>query len=376
LKESIQVPPTHVRKISPREFDPYLKSIEHVIDKYSLNKQMGFETGMAFVLFKDQLDTDLIGVESLITKYSLNSKQGKVAKARMLPANVPPRDVVPATFKDPNFNLSNPHIFSAVTDFKDVIGLSASDVLSIRKEIQDKLKYYSEIIEIYLLKEISLRSTSFFEALSYLKTLQIEAQSCGDKIGKLKIRIENLSKAISKKGLEVVKLTRRRGNVAVLTNAVQLYSQLKQTQPLIQLMISQADYVGALDLLDAGCVTITGQNKFAVNESVGRIETVSKGYTLLISRITIVSCKTFLSKNFNIENVTSASGIIKSICDMQYETEFAMKDEYINILSADLEETVKDLIEKSIKLPTTIESSTNGLTLMFANEKLMKWVRF
>lgn len=277
VKEPLQVPPTQYRKVTPREFDTYLKSIEQVIDKYSLNKQLGSDSGMSFNLFKDQLETDLVGLEDVISKYNLNSKiQGKAVRPRMLASNVPPKEIVPTVFTDSNFDLSNPHVFSAITDFKDVIGASATDSSSIRKEIQDKLKHYSETIEIYLLKEISKRSTSFFEALSHLKALQIEAQYCSEQILKLKGSIDALSKTTAKKGLEVVKLKRRRGNVAIIHNAVRLFSQLKQTQPLIRLMISQADYVSALDLLDIGSSIINGKSITATGKE-RPLETVTKG---------------------------------------------------------------------------------------------------
>jgi hypothetical protein len=278
----------------------------------------------------------------------------------MLSASIPSKDVVPIVFKDKNFDLTNPHVFSAVTDFKDVIGSSSMDAGSINKELQEKLTHCSDTIEIYLLKEISKRSVSFFDALSHLKALQIEAQYCGDQIAKLRENIEALSRTTAKKGLEVVRIKRRRGNVAIIHGAVKLFSQLKQTQPLIQLLHTQSDYVGALDLIDTACAIINGHSKPEVPD---KLETLCKG-------ITLTHIHSITYKTFNFSHVKSIAGIKANVFSMQNDIEDKMKSEFVNLLSKDLKENVQGMIAEANELM----SSKADKARQYANVPVMEWV--
>lgn len=362
------MPATQFRRVKEDEFDPYLKSLESVIDKYQLNKRLGAaamdgipQLGQTV----DELVMDLNGMEDIISKYlTATVSQGnnlkvpsKTQRTRMLSASVPSKDIVPSVFNDKSFDLSNPHMFSAVTEFKDVIGAS-SDAILIIKELEDKLSNYSDTIEIYLLKEISKRSTSFFDALSHLKALQIETQYCGDQIATLRGSIETLSQTTAKKGLEVVRIKRRQGNLSIINGAVRLFSQLKRTQPLIRLMISQSDFVGALDMIDVSFSIISGKEK---HREVDKVETLCKG-------ITLTTTNSIVSKNFNFSSIKSIVKIRKNIYGMQFEIEGLLRHAFVTLLSADLKSSVPEMILEAKLLSPTSKGR-------YLNTPVMEWVK-
>ncbi|CAI2170355.1 9227_t:CDS:10 [Funneliformis geosporum] len=54
----------------------------------------------------------------------------------------------------------------------------------------------------------------------------------------------------AKKGLEVIRLKRRRANMGRLFEGLRMVSEIKSTQPMIQVLLGQGDYFSALDLID------------------------------------------------------------------------------------------------------------------------------
>jgi vacuolar protein sorting-associated protein 54 len=225
---------TNIRKVRLEECDDYLALIKKEHDKFLLNRVVGLSATEGI--------PDLVSVEAGDTFHSLeewtarlamagsfvanqlpplrsNSKSPRkdknATKPKMHSGNVPPLDTVPGIYLDENFNLGNPHTFSAVCEYLDVTGSNA-DSFTTQKILQEKLSDYLDVVEIHLMKEISTKSSGFFSALENLQILHSETKSCITRISDLQEKLDLLSNNHVKKGLEIVKLKRERGNYDLL----------------------------------------------------------------------------------------------------------------------------------------------------------------
>jgi hypothetical protein len=233
------------------EFEPYINTLGEVYDKYQLHRALGLEAATEGLPHLDRKATLKVSSEEDVhasfnsleewtarlsmagsavasqlpplraSTSSINSVASKSipltsAKTRMYSGNAPALDTIPGIFMDSSFNLGNPHTFSAVCEYKDVLGHSSNETMITNRLLQEKLSHYLDIVEVHLIKEISIRSNSFFAALANLQNLNQQTEACIDRIAELRKRLETLSKESVKKGLEVVRLRRQKGNLELL----------------------------------------------------------------------------------------------------------------------------------------------------------------
>lgn len=235
--ENISINPltnsTTIRKVKLNECDDYLTAIETEHDKYMLNRAVGLSAVA-------EGTPDLVNIESGDTFHSLEEWTARLAMAGSFVANklpplrsnsprkdkkvgnAPPLHTVPGIFFDETFSLGNPHTFSAVCEYLDVTG-SNTDSFTTQKILQEKLSNYLDVVESHLMKEISNKSDGFFSALENLQILHSETSKCIERISKLQFKLESLSNNHVKKGLEIVKLKRERGNYDLLLEGILLF---------------------------------------------------------------------------------------------------------------------------------------------------------
>ncbi|KAK1225240.1 hypothetical protein PQX77_011841 [Marasmius sp. AFHP31] len=120
-----------------------------------------------------------------------------------LPGNLPPLETIPPIFFEASFDLSDPKTFASVSEFEDPTSLSHS------LPLQEKLSHYLDTLEIHLSHEISLRSSSFFTALSNLQLLHSESTTCLSQITRLRGMLQDVDGKIARSGLEVVRLEQK-----------------------------------------------------------------------------------------------------------------------------------------------------------------------
>ncbi|KAJ3080696.1 hypothetical protein HK102_002878, partial [Quaeritorhiza haematococci] len=269
------VPQTVIRKVRSPEFEAYLKSLADVFDRYQYNRAVGLaaatEGTPILGAYNDPNGDSLADLMELASQLgqsgtSPRDTQSKRAgsrlthsqRTRLLSINAPSLDTVPQIFFDPDFNLTNPRTFQTVCENVDFTSSSSIESTTTNSILQEKLSHYLDIVEVHLIKEISRRSSSFFAALSNLQALNNETLSCVLQIHGLRKKLSNISKMTAEKGLQVVRLKRRRGNLGTLCGAVKLVAEVKQTQPMIQVLLGQGDYVGALDLIEETTMILRG----------------------------------------------------------------------------------------------------------------------
>ncbi len=116
---------------------------------------------------------------------------------------------------------------------------------------QQKLSHYLDIVEVELLKQISRRMDSFFTALATVHALHREVSSTVRQIGELRASTRAVSAILVGESLTVARLLKRRGNLGEVYRKAKLMATVRRAQPHLQLLLSQNDFAGALDLIQS-----------------------------------------------------------------------------------------------------------------------------
>ncbi|MCL7039326.1 hypothetical protein MKW94_029953 [Papaver nudicaule] len=117
-------------------------------------------------------------------------------------------------------------------------------------DLQEKLSHYLDTVELHLVKEISLRSNSFFEAQGQLFGLNVEiVEACG-RIRELKETIRLLNKELVEPAKQIQDLNSTRINLIALQQKLTLILYVNQALSALKLLVAAADCAGALDVTD------------------------------------------------------------------------------------------------------------------------------
>lgn len=189
------VPPADLPRVRRKDFDSYLRAVAPEWDRFERNNQIG-KDGSA------QLD----GVRT-------SSDLPRPTPGRTIPS----LNVVPLVFFENPFNLGDPRTFTLITQQREDEDPSS---LSHSLPLLEKLSHYADTIEQHLVQEISLRSTSFFAALTNLHDLRSESEECLDRISKLRSLLLDVDEKSAKKGLEVVRQDGKLRNIGKVRNSV------------------------------------------------------------------------------------------------------------------------------------------------------------
>ncbi|KAJ1907338.1 hypothetical protein LPJ81_000820 [Coemansia sp. IMI 209127] len=293
------VPRTHYSKIAHADFDGYLHKIEGLFDQYDTNVRSGYRIATDDL---DRYEAAVEDAEKVLEAASHTYSMDSTTMAERLKALDPTRsefgldsvseyggktfgpheghqrprgdadesseadaggaerqlpgiEDIPAIFFEESFDLRDPTVFDIVTQV--VLGpQTATDGLfspdrsaEISATMQDLLSEYMDVVEAYLTREISRRSPSFFAALSTLKELHAETDNCIGKIHALRDDLKKTAHAQCAPGLELIRLRRRRDNLAIVMGQVEALSNLWHIQPTVEELVGSGDYIGALNLL-------------------------------------------------------------------------------------------------------------------------------
>ncbi|KAG2158484.1 Vps54-like protein-domain-containing protein [Suillus bovinus] len=185
------VPPADLPRVKRKDFDPYLRAIAPEWERLQRNMQLSRDgQEKPDVSFSPRGSTDT-------SPTSFMPRAGKL---------LTPLSSVPEVFFDAQFNLGDPQIFNAVIEHQEEDNdCSDPSSLSYSLPLLEKLSHHADTIEQHLVREISLRSTSFFAALTNLQDLQTESEECLDRISKLRGLLKEVDEKGAKRGLEIVR---------------------------------------------------------------------------------------------------------------------------------------------------------------------------
>lgn len=148
---------------------------------------------------------------------------------------------VPALYFKEDFALEEGATFRSACPFS---GVSENLVL------QEKLSHYLDVVELHLVKEISLRSNSFFEAQGQLQDLNVKIVEGCSRIRELKETILLLDVDLVESARQIQELNVTRSNLLALQQKLRLILYVNQALSALKLLVASADCAGALDVTD------------------------------------------------------------------------------------------------------------------------------
>lgn len=148
---------------------------------------------------------------------------------------------VPALYFKEDFALEDGATFSAACPFS---AISENVVL------QEKLTQYLDMVELHLVKEISLRSSSFFEAQGQLQDLNVKIVQGCSQIRELKETIRLLETDLVESAKHIQESNGTRTNLLGLQQKLRLILYVNQALSALRLLVASGDCAGALDVID------------------------------------------------------------------------------------------------------------------------------
>ncbi|CAN7081292.1 unnamed protein product [Brassica oleracea var. botrytis] len=116
--------------------------------------------------------------------------------------------------------------------------------------LQEKLSQYLDVVEMHLVKEISVRSDSFFEAQGQLEDLNVKiVEGCG-RIRDLKETIRVIDRSLVDSARRIQELSSTRVNMLELQRKLRVILYVNQALTALKLFVASADCAGALDITD------------------------------------------------------------------------------------------------------------------------------
>ena len=234
------VPQTELPRVRRKDFDSYLRAISAEWDRFEKNSQLGRE-GVA------QLDALATPRASTSSEPPTSPHALRMVSGKTMPA----LESVPPVFFEPSFNLGNPRTFGTVTEQGDGEDedLDPSS-LSYSLPLLEKLSHYADTVEQHLVREISLRSTSFFAALTNLHDLQSESEQCLDRIAKLRSLLKDVDEKGAKRGLEVIRKEATLGNLETVREGVRMVGGVVEMTRVAKGLVAAGQWGEALGVIE------------------------------------------------------------------------------------------------------------------------------
>ncbi|XP_055803081.1 vacuolar protein sorting-associated protein 54, chloroplastic-like isoform X4 [Solanum dulcamara] len=148
---------------------------------------------------------------------------------------------VPALYFKEDFQLKDGATFKAACPFRTTAENSV---------MQEKLSQYLDVVELHLVREISLRSRSFFEAQGKLEDLNSKIVEGCKRIRELKETIRLLDNNLVGPARKLEELNVKRNDLVALQNKLNLLIYVNQALSTLNLLVASADCAGALDVTD------------------------------------------------------------------------------------------------------------------------------
>ena len=232
--------PADLPRVRRKDFDSYLRVITPEWDRFQRNTHLGRE-GVAHVGAgpstyhsedKDNNDFTPPNIPGLVD-----------------PNAIPSLDSVPSIFFERNFHLGDPRTFSTVAGhyFSTETDLAA---IAHSLPLLEKFSSYADTVEQHLIHEISLRSTSFFAALTNLHDLQSESEHCLTQIASLRKSLTNLDESSAKRGLELVKHQARADNLVCVSDGVKMVGAVVEMNKVGRGLVGAGQWGEALGIIE------------------------------------------------------------------------------------------------------------------------------
>lgn len=275
------------RRAARTDFEPYLEEMRTEWTRWEKERRLGRE-GVAFVgvegsslvrvgsASRAQAEVGL-GIDG-DTAVGEEEEEEEASRRRKREEVLPSLDVVPQIFFDPSFNLANPHTFDLVTEriqsspdsssrteqgeFTPRPGFPSSTTipglgpltladLATDQILQEKLSHYTAVVESHLVREIGLRSSSFFSALSNLQSLHQQGEDCLEKISKLQNALSPDQPGVggaAKRGLQLLRSQLRRRGLEKIEEGVRSVEEVWNGVEGVRQLVEHGEWLAALEV--------------------------------------------------------------------------------------------------------------------------------
>jgi vacuolar protein sorting-associated protein 54 len=210
LPDAAPTPPSHPCEVTRADFAPYLAAVS---DPYAR--------------FAD------IRLHATAELAASSDPEGAPAASSGLAACL--REVPALFFKD--FALEDGPTFQAACPLDD-------------DGLQERLGQHLDVVEAHLVREIALRSESFYEAQGRLRGLDGEIVTAVGRIRELREVVRVLTGDLVGSARQVQELNATRGNLVALQQKLTVILYVSQALAALKLLVAAADCAGALDVID------------------------------------------------------------------------------------------------------------------------------
>ncbi|OEL19382.1 Vacuolar protein sorting-associated protein 54, chloroplastic [Dichanthelium oligosanthes] len=211
LPDAAPTPPSHPCEVNCADFAPYLAAVS---DPYAR--------------FAD------IRLHATAELAASSDAEGAPAASSGLAACL--REV-PALFFKEDFALEDGPTFQAACPLDD-------------DGLQERLGQHLDVVEAHLVREIALRSESFYEAQGRLRGLDGEIVTAVGRIRELREVVRVLTGDLVGAARQVQELNATRGNLVALQQKLTVILYVSQALAALKLLVAAADCAGALDVID------------------------------------------------------------------------------------------------------------------------------
>lgn len=194
---------------------------------------------------------------------------------------LPSLEVVPKIFFDKDFNLAQPRTFDLVTEKIMITPASSPRLtrldldsmssktprpglgpltladLATDQILQEKLSHYTAVVESHLVREIGIRSGSFFSALSNLQDLHSQGEQCLGKIGELQRAlcadpatetIQGGIGGVAKRGLAILRTQARRRALETIDSGMKQVEEVFNGLEAVRELVDNGEWISALEV--------------------------------------------------------------------------------------------------------------------------------
>ncbi|WFC95349.1 hypothetical protein MBRA1_001996 [Malassezia brasiliensis] len=204
------------------------------------------------------LETYLSRYSTLFERYErerLHVERADAPADERAARRLPPLSTVPQVFFGAEFDLNKQYTFDLVTErYKQSTALGMDGVESsygvvLNQMLQEKLSYYSDVIEQHLVVEIGARSASFFDALETLQQLSKDTAACIAQIDALHAHLASVGEQVAS-GLRLAALQAEREQLAKQAEMLDDVARLLERRDLLLLLVQHGELENALAVLD------------------------------------------------------------------------------------------------------------------------------
>ncbi|GAA5954269.1 hypothetical protein JCM21900_005228 [Sporobolomyces salmonicolor] len=384
-----QAPPiivSELRKVARSEFDAYLAEVGPEFERWQQESRLGRE-GAADLGAEREREQ---GREGAVVGLGINAEGGSSAgKAKPKEEQLPSLDDVPQIFFDSDFNLSNPRTFDLVTEriqmspnaspnlshasefttkpphngpaFEPIAGLGPLTLndLATDQILQEKLSHYTAVIESHLVREIGLRSSSFFAALSNLQSLHQQGEDTLSKISELQNALSSTDSGVggtAKHGLRILRAQARRRGLERIEESVRAVEEIWTAVEGVKDLVDNGEWEGALDVSEQ---IEEAFHSSAADDSRASISTSKDGQQTSTSRPALALAASSYSSptpakprwprnsSVNLTKLTALSSLPSKLSLLRAQIAKSLEGELISVLEHEMDVGIEDYIRLS-----------------------------